>query len=438
MRPCRPATEGTSLLGDDLPIHLSSRWPHTLPESTLQAALNAPPARFSNASDAPQLSIVIPVHNQLAVTQLCLHSLAVSLQEESCQVIVVDNASSDGTQEMLEKLVELNPCCRAILNDRNHGFAPAVNRGLAQAEGDILVILNNDTLLPPGWLRGLRRALEDPSVGLAGPCTNKSGNESEIPVEYRTWGELALFTQRLTHQYTGKNKQSPLLDLPMLSMFCLAMSRKTYRCLGPLDERFQIGMFEDDDYSRRARQMGLRTVCVEDSFVHHFGQATFSSTGDAGEYQRLMEINRRRYERKWGRPWRPHGRRQDLAYQRLRRQIVGEAEGCLSSEAALLVAAKGDERLLQMLNRRCRHILGGPGGEYAGHHPEDSAAIIEQVRRGREEGFTYLLLPQTTLWWLDHYRGLADYLTAEAQLVLDRPQCLKLFHLHASAGGGGS
>ncbi|HSR51012.1 MAG TPA: glycosyltransferase [Acidobacteriota bacterium] len=419
------------LLEDDLAIHLESRWPHTLPQSTRGAALRAQAVRFRGCEgESPSLSIVIPLHNQLAATQLCLHSLAGSLERADFEVILVDNASGDGTRAMLEDLVRHNPCCRTLFNDHNRGFAPAVNQGLSVARGRHLVILNNDTLLPPGWWDGLQRALQYPSVGLAGPCTNKSGNESEIAVEYRTYGQLCRFARR---QCRGRNADGPLLDLPMLSMFCLAMRRGTYRRIGPLDERFQVGMFEDDDYSRRTRQLGLRTVCVEDSFVHHFGQATFSARGDASDYQSLMETNRRRYEEKWGRPWRPHRRRPDRDYQRLRHAIAAEIDKAVPPQAGLLVASKGDDQLLRMLERRCRHLPAQPDGTYAGHHPADSGEIIGSLRRGLRDGFEYLLLPQTTLWWLDHYGELASYLESGGGLTLDRPGRFQLYRLRQAS-----
>ena len=100
----------------------------------------------------------------------------------------------------------------------------------------------------------------------------------------------------------------------MLTMFCVAMRRDIYDRVGPLDERYQVGLFEDDDYSLRVRTAGYRVVCAEDTLVHHFGEASFGKLVPTGEYAEIFEENRRRFEAKWRRPWEPHRRRESPAY----------------------------------------------------------------------------------------------------------------------------
>ena len=92
----------------------------------------------------------------------------------------------------------------------------------------------------------------------------------------------------------------------MLAMFCVAFRRRTYEQVGPLDEQFGIGMFEDDDYAMRIKARGLRVICAADVFVHHFGQAAFKKLIESGQYNPLFDENRRRYETKWKVEWVPH------------------------------------------------------------------------------------------------------------------------------------
>jgi GT2 family glycosyltransferase len=112
---------------------------------------------------------------------------------------------------------------------------------------------------------------------------------------------MEAFAQAHTWAHDGQ-----VADIHMLAMFCLALRRETYERVGPLDEQFGIGMFEDDDYSLRVKQRGYRVICAADVFVHHFGQATFKDLIGRGEYKALFEANQRRYEAKWNTQWASH------------------------------------------------------------------------------------------------------------------------------------
>lgn len=253
------------------------------------------------AAALPSVSIIVITYNNLGVTKLCLDSVLRNSQHPNIELIVVDNASTDGTPEWLREMAASHPEVRIILNDENHGFPKANNQGLAISTGDHLVLLNNDTVVPPGWLARLVNHLADPEVGLVGPVTNFVGNEAKVEVAYRSWAEMEQFARDRARRWDGQ-----CADIHMLAMFCLAMRRDTFEKLGPLDEQFGIGMFEDDDYARRAREAGLRVVCAADAFVHHIGQATFKTLIQQGDYDELFARNRRSYERKWSVSWAPH------------------------------------------------------------------------------------------------------------------------------------
>src|SRR5262249_28067577 len=133
-------------------------------------------------------SIVVVTHNQLAFTRLCLESLLANTDGPDYEVIVVDNASTDGTADYLRGLAERRPAVRVVPNDANRGFAAATNQGLAMAAGGVLVLLNNDTVVSRGWLAGLVRHLSDRDVGMVGPVTNRTGNEAQVETTYCTYG----------------------------------------------------------------------------------------------------------------------------------------------------------------------------------------------------------------------------------------------------------
>jgi GT2 family glycosyltransferase/glycosyltransferase involved in cell wall biosynthesis len=254
-------------------------------------------------------SIIIVTHNNLPLTRLCLESVLRNTNSSSYEVIVVDNASTDGTPQYLEALARANPEIRAICNSTNLGFPRGNNVGLSHSEGDILVLLNNDTVVPPGWLERLASHLRNPAIGLVGPMTNFVGNEAKIAVPYRTIGEMEKFAAERARLFEGQ-----VADISMLAMFCVALRHDTFQEVGLLDERFGIGMFEDDDYAHRIRATGRRVVCARDGFVHHVGQAAFKKLIERGEYNALFEQNRKLYQEKWGAAWTPH-RHGDLRWE---------------------------------------------------------------------------------------------------------------------------
>jgi GT2 family glycosyltransferase len=245
----------------------------------------------------PRASVIVITFDNLACTRACLESVLACTALPGYEIVVVDNGSTDGTVAYLERLRRAVPGVRVLRHRRNEGFARAVNRGLRAARGDTLVLLNNDTVVTPGWLGGLTAHLLDVRVGAVGPTTNHAGNEAQIEVSYQTLDGLTAFAGRYAASHAVES-----LTVDRLSMFCFAMSRAVYEEVGPLDERFVLGMFEDDDYARRIRLTGRELRCVADVFVHHVGHAGFRRLGE-GAYERLFAENRRRFEEKWGTAW---------------------------------------------------------------------------------------------------------------------------------------
>jgi GT2 family glycosyltransferase len=235
---------------------------------------------------------------------LCLNSIYEKTHYPDFELIVVDNNSTDGTKEFLLQFERTHPGLHVILNDHNAGFAAANNQGIELATGEYIVFLNNDTIVTPGWLARLIYYLRDSAVGMVGPVTNWSGNESRIDVPYSSPEGIDAFAMSRARQHLGE-----IFDIKTLALFCAAVRRDTINAVGELDERFGIGMFEDDDYALRVRRLGLRVVCAEDVFIHHWGRASFARL-DEEFYRALFDENRRKFEDKWGIKWEPHRARQ--------------------------------------------------------------------------------------------------------------------------------
>jgi hypothetical protein len=318
----------------------------------------------------------------------------------------------------------LNPFVRVELNARNRGFAAANTQGIGLAVGRVLVLLNNDTLVPRGWRDRLTRVLEDDRVGMVGPVTNRTCNEAQIDSPYLTFGEFEDFARDRARTHSRVDT-----DIPMLALFCAAMRREVHDRVGRLDEQFEIGMFEDDDYAVRMRAAGYRILCAEDVFVHHFGQATLGELCLNGDFDRILEANRRRFEAKWGVTWQPHGRRITPEYRNLRERIQRLVASHLPRGARVLVISKGDDELLNLDRARGCHFPQAGDGRYANTYPAGSAEAIDHLESLRTQGAEFLVIPKPAFWWLDHYSEFSEHLETRYRPVMrDEETCL-IFHL---------
>lgn len=264
------------------------------------------PARWSLLDKAfraawPQASIIVLSRDNLAFTRMCLASIFENTEYPNYELLLIDNGSSDGSAEELQRLAGLVPHVRAFLNDHNAGFGPGNNQGLREATGDILVLLNNDTMVPRGWLTRLARHLENPEIGLLGPASNRTCNEAQIDIPYQTYADY-----KAVARSQGEGHEGELHPIRMPMMFCTAFRRDVYERVGPLDERFETGMFEDEDYALRAKAAGFRVVWTPEVYVHHAYHATIGKLLPTGEYMRLVRLNQGRFEEKWGICWERH------------------------------------------------------------------------------------------------------------------------------------
>jgi GT2 family glycosyltransferase len=392
-----------------------SRRPTRLPAETVQAAALQPgeprhgePPRLGGGS----ASVVVVTYDGLAFSRLCLETVLAHSDEIDLELIVVDNGSGDGTPEYLTRLARDEARVRVLLNGRNAGFAAACNQGLSLAGGEHLVLLNNDTMVPPGWLSRLIAHLRNPEVGLVGPVTNRIGNEAEVETDYRNWGEFLDFAAQRAAQFAGD-----WIELRSPAMFCLALRRETFVRLGGLDERYEVGLLEDDDYADRARAAGYQLRCVEDVVVHHFGEASFGHLVADGEYARILHANQARYAEKWGKEWQPYGRRPNPRYERESQHLREAVCAAVPDDAEVLVVSRGDDALLELEGRAARHFPQSDDGGWAGHHPADSAEAIGHLEHLRGGGARYLVVPPTYRWWLSYYDGLREHLESRYQSI---------------------
>ena len=193
-------------------------------------------------------SIIILSYNTLEMLQLCIASIREYTAAGTYEIIVVENASKDGSAEWLKEQSGL----RCIYNEENQGFPKGCNQGLEIAAGTELLLLNSDTIVAENWLHNLRCALySDAKIGAVSCVTNHCSNNQQIEVPYRTLEEMQAFA-------ANYNVSNPVLweRRTTLVGFCYLFKREVFEKVGFLDEQFSPGNFEDDDYSLRILQKG--------------------------------------------------------------------------------------------------------------------------------------------------------------------------------------
>lgn len=239
----------------------------------------------------PNTSIVILTYNNLEYNKLCLESIRKYTKRGTYEIIVVDNHSTDGTVEWLKERKDI----KLILNNENLGFPKGCNQGIeaAKKNNDIL-LLNNDVVVTPNWLANLKKCLySSDDIGAVGSVTNSCSNYQTIPVNYTDLSEMIGFAKK-----NNISNMDLWEERLRLVGFCMLIKNEVVKKVGLLDEIFTPGNFEDDDYSFRIRKAGYRLMLCKDSFIHHFGSASFGKISE--EYSKLLINNRRKFEEKWG------------------------------------------------------------------------------------------------------------------------------------------
>jgi GT2 family glycosyltransferase len=191
---------------------------------------------------SPSVSIIIPTYNHFDLLKACLDSVVQYTDLSSCEVIVVANGCTDGTIYYLKTLPWP---FRWIEHQEPLGFTAATNRGIQEARGEYLCLLNNDTVLLPqaknAWIDILLDPLrKDPKAGITGPV-------------------------KFSWDCGGAQRRA-------IAFWCAMIRKKLFDEIGPLDEIFSPGMGEDGDFSIKAEEAGYRLVQVPIDHAEEFGK----------------------------------------------------------------------------------------------------------------------------------------------------------------------
>lgn len=231
--------------------------------------------------------LVLLSWNQLECTRPCVESILAGT-EVPARLIIVDQHSDEETRSYLKSLRSTPAVHIEILwNPANVGYPKGMNLGLAGTKAPYVCFLNNDILVPPGWLEELLAVAEsDPSIGLVNPSSNTF---NLYPPKGTGWLEFAKDLSR---------KRGRWIEVSYGEGFCLLGAREVLVKVGGFDETLYDQIyFEDADLSRKMQALGLKCVMAEGTYVWHQGGR---STSQRPERARLFQENERRFFAKWG------------------------------------------------------------------------------------------------------------------------------------------
>ena len=264
-----------------------------VPSPALRADATVPDRPVGADPRRRATTVVIPVRDGGSVVLRCLDSVLAS-RPKTARILVIDDASSDrAITAELDRLVRQRKIA-LLRHDRPRGFPAAANAGIQAAKGRDVVLLNSDTLVPPGWLERLRAAAYGaPDIGTVTPLSNDASILSYPGPAGQNPNPDQTATDRLDRLATRANGTA-VVDIPVGVGFCLYLRRDCLNAVGLFRaDLFAQGYGEENDLCLRARRLGWRNVALTGLFVGHHGSATFAGPTYGGSTLHLRQRNGR-------------------------------------------------------------------------------------------------------------------------------------------------
>jgi GT2 family glycosyltransferase len=246
-----------------------------------------------DSSGSPRVSIVIPVHNQLEFTYRCLMSIAAHPSRASIEIIVCDDASSDNTPAALSGVCGI----RYIRNEVNRGFLHSCNRAAAEARGQHLLFLNNDTEVQAGWLDHMLALFDaDERTGLVGAkLLFPNGRLQEAGGVI--WRDATGYNYG-RYDDPGKPEYNYVREVDYCSGACILIETALFRQLGGFDVHYAPAYYEDTDLAFRVRQADKKVLYQPLAVVvHHEGVSHGTDTRCGTKAYQVA--NRAKFRERW-------------------------------------------------------------------------------------------------------------------------------------------
>lgn len=255
--------------------------------------------------DNDLVSIVILNYNGEDILSSCVASV-VDNTDVPFEIILVDNNSTDNSRNQIVQMESLQKEIKSdyfrriktVLLNENIGFAAGNNKGFEVATGKYICILNNDIVVPEGWLSPMVSFLKkEKSYGAVGPRSNYSGGYQLVRPDTDEKLDFNDFDDFFNYMEKFKDPNKQFLRVSVLMGWCILLSRELCNKIGGFDENFGLGWWEDNDLSTKIIAEGLDLAVAHNVILYHKGGHTFKKENVNTNYWNMR--NHQYYVSKW-------------------------------------------------------------------------------------------------------------------------------------------
>jgi len=220
------------------------------------------------------VSIIVPVHNELEYTKKCIESIKKNSENINYEIIIIDNGSRDETGDFIKGIG-----CRYIYNNENIGVAKAWNQGIKNSKGDFVCIINNDIIVCKDWLLNFLKFYKaKENIGILSPATRE--------------GQLNYNFEKYSEDFIKKMKN---IKKKGFCGWCMFIKKDRLGKIGLFSEEYETGIGEDTDFYLRLKFAGFESFITGAVFIHHFGSITLNkikqNAGDKFEKDNIKRLN---------------------------------------------------------------------------------------------------------------------------------------------------
>jgi GT2 family glycosyltransferase len=231
--------------------------------------------------------IVVISLDQLSFTRGCLESIEKNTKYPY-KVLVIDNGSKQETLNYLNE-IKRSEKIDVIFNKDNLGWVKAVNQGLFYSDSFYVCVMNNDTIVYPGWLQQMVKGFRnDKAVGIVNPLW-------ELPKKFKGSRDQ-YFKQIITKQ------KDEYVDTDWARGFCYLVKREVINATGGLDYDFSPAYYDDWDFSLRATEKGYKCIRAKGAFVYHYKNVSYPEVLGEKGFNKIFKEKARIFHQKWGFP----------------------------------------------------------------------------------------------------------------------------------------